>query len=109
MQAFKGTSDPDTMYLHEAMEDPYFKDFIVAMVKKLKYHKNNGKHSIIPNSQVPTGATILTAVYKIKGKLEIKTRAIKKWKARLNIDWSRTKKGIHYEQTYALVVSWNSI
>ena len=34
---------------------------------------------------------------------------IKKYKARLNIDGSRMQKGIHYDQTYAPIVKWNSI
>ena len=32
-QAFKATSDPDTMYLHEATKEPERKEFITAMVK----------------------------------------------------------------------------
>jgi hypothetical protein len=39
----------------------------------------------------------------------MKTRQIKKYKARLNIHDSKIKQGIHYDQTYAPVVSWNSI
>ena len=45
----------------------------------------------------------------MKRKQYIKTRDIKKWKALLNIDGSRMKKGIHYEETYAPVASRNSI
>ena len=45
----------------------------------------------------------------MKRKLYTKKMAIKKWKARLNIDGPSIKKGIHYEQKYAPVASWNSI
>jgi hypothetical protein len=45
----------------------------------------------------------------MKRKRDIKTRKIKKYKARLNIDGSRMEKGIHYWDTYAPVASWNSI
>ena len=45
----------------------------------------------------------------MKRKQDIKYRKVKKWKARLNIDGSRTTKGVHYDQTYAPVASWNSI
>jgi hypothetical protein len=34
IMAFKATSDPDTMYLHEAMREPDKKEFIQAMQKK---------------------------------------------------------------------------
>ena len=42
-------------------------------------------------------------------KRDIKTRLIKKYKARLNIDGSKMKQGLHYDLTYAPVASWNSI
>ena len=45
----------------------------------------------------------------MKRKRDIRTRHIKKYKARLNIDGSRMKYGQHYDQTYAPVASWNSI
>ena len=45
----------------------------------------------------------------MKRKRDIKTRLIKKYKARLNIDGSRMKHGVHYDQTYAPVANWNSI
>ena len=71
-------SDPDTMYLHKAMNDPDRKEIITAIVKEVTYHMENGKYSIIPKSQVPTGATILPAVWKMKRRQGIKTRAINK-------------------------------
>jgi hypothetical protein len=45
----------------------------------------------------------------MKRKPDIKTHQAKKHKARLNIDGSRMKKGIHYDKTHAPVASWNSI
>ena len=69
----------------------------------------NGNYTIVPLAKVPKGKTILPAVWQMKRKRDIKTRAVKKWKARLNIDGSRIRKGIHYEQSYAPVASWNSI
>ena len=34
---------------------------------------------------------------------------IYKWKVRLNFDGSKQKEGIHYDQTYAPVASWETI
>ena len=45
----------------------------------------------------------------MKRKRDIKTREVKKYKARLNLDGSRMKKGIHFDKSYAPVVRWNSI
>ena len=45
----------------------------------------------------------------MKRKRDAKTGGIKKYKARLNIDGSRMKKGEHYDMTYSPVASWNSV
>ena len=97
------------MYLHEAMKDPDQEEFITAMVTEVTNHMDDGNYPIINKSWVPTGATILHEVCKMKRKQYIKTISIDKWKARLNIDGSRMKRRIHYDQTYVLVASWNSI
>ena len=69
----------------------------------------NGNFSKILRSKVPKGKTILPSVWQMKRKRDIMTRAIIKYKARLNVDGSRMKKGLHYEETYAPVAKWNSI
>jgi len=52
---------------------------------------------------------VLPSVWQMKRKRDIKTRQVKKWKARLNISGSRMKEGVHYNETYAPVASWNLI
>ena len=89
------------------MKYPDKKEFITAIMKEITYQMDNGKYYIIPKSQAPTGETILTEVRQMKSKRDIKTRAIKKRKARPNIDGSSTKKGIHYKQTYVPFAYWN--
>jgi hypothetical protein len=60
-------------------------------------------------NDVPKGETILPAVWQMKRKRDIKIQAIKKWKARLNIDGSRMKDGVHYDEIYAPMASWKSV
>ena len=79
------------------------------MLKEVLYQKGNGNFSIISKSEVPKDVKVLPAVWQMKRKGDIKSRKVKKWKARLNIDGSRTTKGVHYDQTHAPVASWNSI
>jgi hypothetical protein len=43
----------------------------------------------------------------MKRKQNIRTREVKKYKARLNIDGSHMKNGIHFDESYAPVVEWN--
>ena len=107
--AYKATADPDTMYMHQAMKEPDRDEFINAMQKEVTDQMENGNFSIVKTSEVPKDKTILPAVWQMKRKRDIKTRKVKKWKARLNIDGSRMKHGVHYDQTYAPVASWKSI
>ena len=107
--AHKATADPDAMHMHQAMKQPDKNEFIKAMKKEWKDQFENGNFSLVHKSELPKGATVLPAVWQMKRKRCIRTRDIKKWKARLNIDGSRMRAGIHYDQTYSPVASWNSI
>ena len=109
LYVYKSTADPDTLYHHEAMKQIDKKEFQKAMQKEIDDRMKNNNYSIIKRSHVPKGASILPAVWQLRRKRDIKTRKIKKYKARLNIDGSRMQKGIHYDQTYAPVASWNTI
>lgn len=107
--AYKTTVDPDTMYHHQAMRQPDKNNFKTAMKKELDDRINEGSISVMPRSKLPKGAHVLPAVWQLRRKRDIATRKIKKYKARLNVDGSRMQKGIHYEESYAPVASWNSI
>jgi hypothetical protein len=107
--ACKASADPDTVHVHEEMKEPDRKEFIKAMQKEVSNQSNNKNFLIIHRSKVPEGAAILPTAWQMKRKRDIKTREIKKWKARLNVDGSRMQKGKHCWETYALVASWQSI
>ncbi|GAX15565.1 hypothetical protein FisN_3Hu032 [Fistulifera solaris] len=107
--AFKATSDPDTMYLHQAMKEPDKDQFMLAMRKEIDSQMDHGGLELKHINDVPKNATILPAVWQMKRKRDIRTQKVKKWKARLNIDGSRMVKHRDYDQTYAPVASWNSI
>ena len=107
--AYKATSDPDSMYLHEAMQQEDKTEFLKSMMEEVRDQTDNGNFSIIKRNQVPKGSTILPCVWKIKRKHHIMTRKIKGWKARLNVDEYRMTKGVHYDKVYAPVASWTSI
>ena len=100
LYAYKATSDPDTMYLHQAMREKDADQFKAAMIKEVKDQMQGKVFSMIPISEVPKGKTILPSVWQMRRKRDIKTKEIKKYKARLNIDGSKMIKGQHYDQTY---------
>ena len=89
--AYKSTSDPDTMYLHEAMKQPDKVEFLKAMDKEVKDQRENGNFSLIKKTELPKDAMVLPAVWKMKQKRDIKIQRIKMYKARL-------------EESYLLVV-----
>ena len=64
---------------------------------------------MIHKSQIPHTAVVLPAVWQLKRKMDIKSGTINKYKGRLNIDGSRMKQGIHYDESYAPVEKWNTI
>ncbi len=107
--AYAASTDPDTMYLHQAMKEPDKDEFIKAMQQEVDAQVKAGNFSIIPRSQVPKGATLLPAVWQMKRKRRILTHEVYKWKARLNIDGSRQVKGKDYWETYAPVATWGAI
>jgi hypothetical protein len=80
------------------------------MLKELRDRQfENGNFTVVHKSEVPEGNTILPAVWQIKRKRDAKTGAMKKHKARLNINGSRIRKGKHYNMTYSPFASWNSV
>ena len=107
--AFATSSDPDVMYLHEAMKQPDRKQFVQAMIDEVTTHTNRGHWKIIPISQVPRGTKILPAVWAMRRKRKILTREVYKWKARLNVHGGKQTHGVDYWETYAAALKWSSI
>ena len=106
---YKASTDPNTMYMHEAMREPDKVEFLKAMEKEVEDQMKNGNYSIINKNDIPKSSTILPAVWQMKRKSDIKTRDVKKYKARLNIDGSKMRPGVHYDLTYTPVASWTSV
>lgn len=107
--AFSATSDPDTMYLHQALREPDREEFIKAMVKEVASQSKNGNWRVIKRKHVPSTAKILPAVWAMKRKRRIQTQEVYKWKARLNLDGSKMEHGVDYWDTYAPVASWPTV
>ena len=47
LMAYKTTSDPDSMYLHEAMKQEDRTELLKAMMEEVRYNTDNGNFSII--------------------------------------------------------------
>ena len=66
--AFKASTDPDIMYIHEAMREKDKQKFIEAMEKEAEEKMNNGNFTIVKKSEVPEGKVILPAVWQMRNK-----------------------------------------
>ena len=107
--AYSASSDPDTMYMDQAMKQPDRKQFIKAMVDEVAAHTNNGHWKLLLKSDVPTGIKILPSVWAMKRKRRIATQQVYKWKARLNIHGGKQEYGVNYWETYAATLAWPPI
>ena len=103
--AFKASSDPDMMYLHQAMKRPNKQEFRKAMQKEMDAQLTSKTLKLVNIKDVPKGTAILPAIWQMRRKRRINTREVYKWKARLNIDGSRMVYKRDYDLTYAPVAT----
>ena len=107
--AFSASSDPDTMYLHEARRQPDWPQFQLAMKEEVQAHESRKHWKLIKRAALPVGVSVLPSVWSMKRKRRIATREIYKWKARLNVHGGKQVHGVNFWETYAPVVNWTSI
>jgi hypothetical protein len=72
LQAFMISSDPDVLYLRQAMKEPYWSQFKAA----IKDHQNNAHWEIVLCSSIPKHMPILPTVWFMKCKQCITTREV---------------------------------
>ena len=63
LMIYKATSDPDTMYHHEAMRQQDADMFREAMAKEWNDQVTNGNFTMILRSGLPQDATVLPAAW----------------------------------------------
>ena len=76
--AFKSVADPDTMYLHEAMREQDADQFRSATVKEVQDQLDPRTFALIHKKDIPKGKIILSTVWQMRRKRNIKTNQIKK-------------------------------
>jgi hypothetical protein len=107
--AFSATSDPDTMYWHQAMQQPDKVQFLKAAVSEVKSYVDNKHIELTKQSSLPKGAKVLAAVWSMKRKRRILSQKVFKWKARLNCHGGQQEHGVNFWETYSPVMNWFSI
>jgi Reverse transcriptase (RNA-dependent DNA polymerase) len=109
LMALAATSDPGTLYYHQAIREPARSKFIEAMVDEIMGQMANGNFVIVKRLDLPEGARILPSVWQMKSKKHFATGEVYKWKARCNTDGSQHIQEIDYDQTHSPVAGWSSI
>ena len=107
--AFTATDNPDILYWDQAMKAPDKAKFVEAVATELDGHEKMGNYEPVPLSQVPKGTKLIDMVWSMRRKRRIKTQEVYKWKARLNVHGGQQEHGVHYWDTYAPVVTWQTV
>ena len=102
------SSDPDTMTLSEAPQQPDCHEFIKATEKELHNHIDRKNWKVVPLKSIPIGIHAVPMVWSMKQKRN-PLRDIVKWKARLCAGGHRSIESINYWAMYSPVVSWSTV
>ena len=107
--AFAASDNLDILYWDEAMKAPDRAKFVEAVGTELNGHEKMGNYEPVHLSQVPKGTKLIDMVWSIRRKRRIKTQEVYKWKARLHVHGGQQEHGVHYWDTYAPVVTWQTV
>ena len=107
--AFTATDNPDILYWDQAMKAHDRDKFIEAVCIELDGHEKMGNYEPIPLNKVPKGTKLLDMVWSMQQKRKIKTQEVYKWKTLLNVHGGQQVHGVHYWDTYAPVVTWQTV
>ncbi len=104
--ALTASADLDSMYYHQAPQEPDWDKFVQGMPEELDAQIDAGNFIICKQSKIPKQATVLPGVWQMKHKQCILTQEVYKWNARLCLDGSHQVFGWDYGKTYAPVADW---
>jgi hypothetical protein len=78
--AFSATSDPGTMFWHQAMQQPDKAQFLQAAVDEVKSHVDNKHFILVSQSSIPKNTKVFASVCSMKRKRQILSGEVYKWK-----------------------------
>ena len=107
--AFAATAHPDILYWDQAMKAHDREKFLEAVKVELDGHERMGNYEPIPIQKIPKGTKLLDMVWSMRRKRRINTQEVYKWQARLNVHRGQQEQGVDYWDTYAPVVTWQTV
>ena len=102
-------SDPNTMYMHQVVQQPDKEHFKKATLDEINAHTKNKCWEVIERKEVPEGVKVLPSVWVMKQMRHIFTGKVYKLKARLNLHGGKQEHGINYRETYTATLAWPTI
>jgi len=82
------SADLDSMYYHQAMQEPDWDKFIQGMQEELDAQVNDKNFAIHKCGKILHGVTVLLEVWQMKHKCHILTQEVLKWKVWLCLNGS---------------------
>ena len=107
--AFAASCNPDILHWDQAMKAPDKDKLIETVGIELDGHEKMGNCKPIPLRDIPKGTKLSDMVWSMLRKRRINTQEVYKWKARLNIHGAQQEHGVHYWDTYAPVLTWQTV
>ena len=107
--AFAASSNPDILYWDQVMKAHDRDKFIEAVGVELDGHEEMGNYKPVPLRDIPKGTKLINMVWSMRCRRCINTQEVYKWKARLNVHGGQQEHGVHYWDTYAPVVTWQTV
>ena len=83
--------------------------FIEAVGLELDGHERMGNYEPILISDLPEGTKLIDMVWSMHRKRHINMQEVYKWKVRINVHGGQQEHGVHYWDTYAPVVTWQTV
>ena len=106
--AFTASCNPDILYWDQAMKAHDRDKFIETVGIELDGLGKKGNYEPILIHGLPKGTKLIDMVWSMRRKRGINTQEVYKWKARLNVHGGQQEHGMHYWDTYAPVVTWQT-
>ena len=107
--AFAASCNPDILYWDQVMKAPDRDKFIEAVGIELDGDEKMGNYKPILLRDIPKDTKLIDMVWSMRRKRCMNTQEVYKWKARLNVHGGQQEHGVHYWDTYAPVVTWQTV
>ena len=101
-------TDPDTMTLREAIQQPDKCYFLEAMKREISDHISHKHWKVVPAKSIPRHKYSIPMVWSIKRKRDI-IGEITNWKICMCAGGHQSKKFVDYWEIYSPVVYWQTI